>query len=343
MVFHAFRCDFALQVVVPNVEATTLRPTSHERPEVLDIHTRNETADEWKIMKANPKGSVGPEDPKTLTLIGHRRTLVFFRHLAENELGHVTRHMFLHDIQRRLTARIALPFGTDEQTLSDKTPNSWAPFERDNGVYFAYEHTPRFRVLRAVDLVRDLLGGVIRTTWVTTPRMAKNSCGAFNGSSIDAEIHGGTPFSLWRWPLYVSMANARMRFDGGMPATNDRHAEYLKGLSEEILQRPDHGEGPADLPYVHKPVLAVLNVESWEIYCSLPEPFKLHPPGEPAPSICREQQRSTSVQYAQSLVFPWDGQGVLLGVEFQEQCPAVAQVPLIQFAAAVDATVQGYL
>lgn len=80
----------------------------------------------------------------------------------------------------------------------------------------------------------------------------------------------------------------------------------------------------------------MLDTSRWELSCGPPLTFQ--PPPYPE---CTAGWRGKDVQYPHSLGFSADGRHALAGVEFEDRCPGVARIPLLEFAALVDATLHG--
>ena len=88
----------------------------------------------------------------------------------------------------------------------------------------------------------------------------------------------------------------------------------------------------------YRSVLTVLDTAAWTIACSAPIAFA---PPEGFWQCVQGWRGKWDVQYVHALVLSEDGAHAFVGVEFENRCPAVVRVGLLELAALVDATLDG--
>ena len=85
----------------------------------------------------------------------------------------------------------------------------------------------------------------------------------------------------------------------------------------------------------YRTVLTVLDTSTWQVACSPPITFS--PP--PEHWQCTQGWRGKwDVQYVHSLVLSEDGAHAYAGVEFENRCPALVRMSVLELSALVDAT-----
>ena len=203
----------------------------------------------------------------------------------------------MHIMERESTLRLRLPRGEKPR----EQEKNWTPLHTPAGqLLFIYEHSP-LRVLGlhgGADAACSGTGqGAMR--WEVVPENATNTCGR--------GVRGGSPYVLWRWPYYVSLAHESFICrDAEVGAALRKRLNVPKNVSLNV----------------YRGVLAVLNLETFSLACS--EPLYFEPPS--STPVCSTPARRKNVQYPLSLVLEEDG-SALAGVEFEDACPALLRIP----------------
>ena len=214
--------------------------------------------------------------------------------------------------------------------LHDK--KNWSPLVlgREGGeqqLLFVYQHAP-LQVVRLPTPDGSLHGGV--PTWAYQEPPGAQS------SAACRDVRGGSAYLHWRGPYHVALGHVQC---GVLTERGCRMARW----DSEARHCAAHQRTPSDWTHTcsraYRTVLTVLDTARWRLVCSPRLTFTLPPFWQ----CTRGWRGKWDVQYVHSLERAPDGKSMLVGMEFENRCPAMSRIDMADFGLLVDATLEGAL
>ena len=204
---------------------------------------------------------------------------------------------------------------------------NWSPLVlgregTEQQLLFVYQHAP-LQVVRLPTADGSLHG--------SKPVWAYQAPPGAHSSAACRDVRGGSAYLHWRGPYHVALGHVQC---GVLTERGCNMAQW----DSEARHCAAHQRTPREWAHTcsraYRTVLTVLDTARWQLSCSPRLTFTPPPFWQ-----CTQGWRGKwDVQYVHSLERAPDGKSMLVGMEFENRCPAMSRIGMADFGLLVDAT-----
>ena len=204
---------------------------------------------------------------------------------------------------------------------------NWSPLvlgrkQGEQQLLFVYQHAP-LQVLLFSTPGGSLLNGTLAWAYQAPP--------GSRSSSACRDVRGGSAYLHWRGAYHVALGHVQC---GVLTERGCRMAQWDSEVRHCAVGQRTPRPWNHTCSRAYRTVLTVLDTARWELSCSPRLTFTPPPFWQ-----CTQGWRGKwDVQYVHSLERAPDGKSMLVGMEFENRCPAMSRIGMADFGLLIEAT-----